>query len=585
MSLVTNDVEIVYALEEKIGTPDLFVGRELEFKKFHQWINKIPKKLSKSRALLGRRKSGKTAFVQRLFNQVWSTNGQVIPFFFSIPEVPIWYPDFAMRYYRAFASQYISFLERDPKLVQTPWTMPEILTYVERNNLDVLARDVTSMLDDMERGHYGLVWDTAYRAPHQLAAFYEQFILVMIDEFQYLSGNIYARQDLSGEPLSGMPGSYHEVSESKVAPMLATGSYVGWMLDIMHKHLKAGRLSRTSFSPYLTESEGLKAVYTYAEANEEPISNVTAIQINKLCNSDPFFISCVIQSDYPERNLTDPDHVIDTVNYEASDRESELAETWQEYIDLVVDRINDTYGKQLLLHLSKYNDRHWTPKQLKQTLKLEETEQSIKRKLHALVKADLIEWGKSDIRFQGLRDGTLNLILQSRFAEEIEEYEPDLRPMLRDQTAKLQREIKRLKGQLCDLKGKSAEFIVVNGLRTKKRFSLSTYFDGVTDDVRLNITNVRMRITIHRDDDKEMELDVVATDSNHYVLVVEVRNRDDKAMPDDIEDFYEKVEVYRSQNPDVTVLAAFVSLAGFTKNAQTMCKKYGIVSATDLDKF
>jgi GTPase SAR1 family protein len=95
-----------YPLTEKIGTPDLLVDRELEFQKFNKWIANIPKRLSKSWAILGRRKSGKTAFVQRLFNQIWSANGPVIPFYLSIPDAPIWYPHFALKYYRTFASHY-----------------------------------------------------------------------------------------------------------------------------------------------------------------------------------------------------------------------------------------------------------------------------------------------------------------------------------------------------------------------------------------------------------------------------------------------------------------------------------------------
>ncbi|MCP4757403.1 MAG: hypothetical protein GY866_41615, partial [Proteobacteria bacterium] len=93
-----------YPLEEKIGDPDLLVGREKEFKKFDKWISKIPKKLSKSRVILARRKSGKTSFVQRIFNRLWSDNGPVIPFYLDIPESKIWYPTFAIDYYCAFAS-------------------------------------------------------------------------------------------------------------------------------------------------------------------------------------------------------------------------------------------------------------------------------------------------------------------------------------------------------------------------------------------------------------------------------------------------------------------------------------------------
>lgn len=82
-------------------------------------------------AILGRRKSGKTAFVQRLFNELWSANGQVIPFYFSIPDAPIWYPRLAIKYYRTFASHYISFLERDPQLVRELLTMEQIRAYGE----------------------------------------------------------------------------------------------------------------------------------------------------------------------------------------------------------------------------------------------------------------------------------------------------------------------------------------------------------------------------------------------------------------------------------------------------------------------
>lgn len=70
-----------YPLQEKIGLSELLVGRVHEFADFHKWLANMPRKLSKSRAILARRKSGKTVFIQRLFNELWSANGQVVPFF------------------------------------------------------------------------------------------------------------------------------------------------------------------------------------------------------------------------------------------------------------------------------------------------------------------------------------------------------------------------------------------------------------------------------------------------------------------------------------------------------------------------
>lgn len=150
---------IQYPLEERIGPPELLVGRVDEFALFHEWIENMPRKLSQSRVILARRKSGKTSFVQRLFNELWSQNGKVIPFYFDMADTPIWYPDFAIKYYSLFASHFISFRERDPVLVQTPLTLEEILAYAEANKLEVMIRDATFMLKNRAGGSYDLMWN------------------------------------------------------------------------------------------------------------------------------------------------------------------------------------------------------------------------------------------------------------------------------------------------------------------------------------------------------------------------------------------------------------------------------------------
>ncbi|TGN99654.1 hypothetical protein PN36_35285, partial [Candidatus Thiomargarita nelsonii] len=73
-----------YALEERIGDPLLFCGRKQEMELLRNWVNMIPRKMAKSRALLGRRKCGKSAIMQRLFNILWTQNGRVIPFYFEV---------------------------------------------------------------------------------------------------------------------------------------------------------------------------------------------------------------------------------------------------------------------------------------------------------------------------------------------------------------------------------------------------------------------------------------------------------------------------------------------------------------------
>ncbi len=573
-----------YPLKEKIGNPDLLVGREKEFKNFGLWLANIPGELSKSRVILARRKSGKTAFVQRIFNQLWNEHGAVIPFYYYAYENKQWYPIFAIDYYRTFASQYISFLERDARLVRELLTLDEIKAYGQSHNIDTLVRDVDLLQQEMGHGH-DLMWKTAYEAPHRFASVYDQRFLVIIDEFQYLSKFIYRDEYCQGQPDDTIPGSYHHIVESKVAPMLVTGSYISWLLEIASKYLEAGRLKQFYMTPYLTEEEGLEAVYTYAEIYREPITNETAVLINQLCMADPFFISCIIQSGYDGRDLTTEHGVINTVNYEITYRKSEMSMTWGEYIELTLQKINDRHAKNMLLHLSKYNDRCWTPRQLKEALSLDMEVSEIKKRLHLLVEADVIEWGSSDVDFQGLHDGTLNLILRNRFEKEISTFEimTDLREDFQAQIDALKKDKNKLRGMLNNLVGKFAEYQLATKFRSLKRFALSDHFEGVTDSTELNIMDVRLRVVWQRADGKSHEFDVVARSSCGRVVVVEVRKTQNKMDIQQVTDFHDKITAYREQFPEQVVLAAFLSLGGFTAEARSFCQAHGIGMAERID--
>jgi len=118
---------VIYALKERIGDPTLFCGRKQQMDLLMDWGNMIPKQMAKSRALLGRRKCGKTAIMQRLFNILWNQNGKVIPFYFEVLDQDQWLLDFANDYYRTFMSQYLSFKTRRVLAIENqPWDFAEL---------------------------------------------------------------------------------------------------------------------------------------------------------------------------------------------------------------------------------------------------------------------------------------------------------------------------------------------------------------------------------------------------------------------------------------------------------------------------
>ena len=574
-----------YPLNEKIGDPDLLVGREKEFKHFGKWIKNIPKRLSKSRVIIARRKSGKTSFVQRIFNQLWTENKQVIPFYFDFGENKMWYPNLAIDYYCAFASQYISFITRNPKLVKHPLSLEEIREFGVSNSITHLVQNVDFLVQNKGvEGSYDLMWKTACHAPHRFADLYDQRILVILDEFQNITKYIYRDEKCKEQPDETLAGSYHSLAESKIAPMLVTGSYAGWLLKVISQYLEAGRLSQIRFSPYLTEDEGLEAVYKYASFYDEPITNDTAMQINELCMADPFFISCVIISDYEDKDLTTSKGVADTVDYELSEQNAEMYLTWGEYIHHTVNEVNDKNAKNILLFLSKHNEEYFTPKDLKEKLSLDLEVNEIHKQLIVLKEADLINRGVSNIKYKGLEDGTLNLILRKSFEEEIEGFEPDFKQEFSDKIVELKKENKQLKGKLNYLSGKMAENMLATAFRSKKRFSLSKFFQNVKDNTTLNIQKVKERVHIQREDGKNLELDIVAQSSCGRIVLVEVKKTQTKMGLNQVEDFQEKVEVYQAHFPDAIVLAAYLSLGGFTQEADDFCLKHGIGVADKIEE-
>ncbi len=576
-----------YPLTEKIGHPELLVGRQKEFRLFDKWLKNIPEQLSKSRVILARRKSGKTVFVQRIFNRLWSENGEVIPFYFDFAERDIWFPDFAIKYYCTFVSQYISFLERDEKLVNTPLLLEDIKEYGLTNAIKFLVKEVDFLLQNKEAGRsHDLMWDIAHSAPHRFADLFDKRFLVILDEFQNITQYIYRDENCSGKPDETLAGSFHYYSESKIAPMLVTGSYIGWLLNVIRKYLEAGRLKKTHMSPYLTEEEGLQAVYKYAQFYEEPITNETAIQINELCMADAFFISCVIQSDYENKDLTTSAGVAETVNYEISDRESEMSETWNEYLQQTLEDVNNIHGKNILLFLNKHADRYWTPRELKDDLHIDLAVNEIQKRLLALSQADLIERGASNIKFRGLTDGTLNLILRHRLEEEITDFAPDLKQEFRTKLEQDSGAENRKQGKLNQLSGEFAEYQLATAFRLKKQFALSQFFQQpVADNSRLNLTNVKQRFYVPSVEGDGLEIDIVAESSCGRVVLVEVKKRQKKSNKEMVEEFWEKVEAYQNAFPDKKVLPAFLSLGGFTKDAKPFCEKLGISIAERIEHY
>ncbi|MCP4352842.1 MAG: hypothetical protein GY795_45910, partial [Desulfobacterales bacterium] len=379
------------ALKERIGPPSLFCGRKREMDLLLKWTEKIPREMSKSRALLGRRKSGKTAIMQRLFNILWNRNGKVIPFYFEVLDQDQWLLDFCDKYYRTFITQYFSFLTRTPlDKENSPRDWNDLEEMCRRiGNSDVL-KDLLKFQEYIENERIHDSMTAAFGAPARYTGYDDVFFVVMIDEIQYMTKYIYRDKDCK-ILFRNLPGGFHGLVELKIAPMLVSGSYIGWMAQMMQEMFVGGRLKRTPVSPKLTFAGGMKAVYRYAEYHSIIIDEKTALAANILTQSDPFYISILFGSDWEEKDFSDTEGVILTLAHEITDRESELFGTWSEYIDSTLKQVNDIYGKKILLYLSKERHKECTRDEIRDHLGwASERDKELEEKLCTLEFGDLI---------------------------------------------------------------------------------------------------------------------------------------------------------------------------------------------------
>ncbi|MCP4345696.1 MAG: hypothetical protein GY795_09240, partial [Desulfobacterales bacterium] len=337
------------------------------------------------RALLGRRKCGKTAIMQRLFNILWNRHGRVIPFYIEVLDRNQWLLDFSDNYFRTFMSQYLSFHTRTILLPDNdPWKMDDLEDMGRTIGNDKILRRIETFREYYEAGRVENARSTAFTTPGWFAGTENMFALIMIDEIQFMTKYIYLDREHKVKDRN-LPGAYHGLVESKTAPMLVAGSYVGWMTQMMRDMFKGGRLKRTPVSPKLTSDRGLEATYRYAEYYKQKITDESAFVINLLTQSDPFYIATLFRSDWEERDFSTVEGAVRTLTHEIKNREGEMFDTWSDYIDSAIREVNDTHAKKILLFLSGERFRECTRDEIRDHLNGELNDRELEEKLRTLV--------------------------------------------------------------------------------------------------------------------------------------------------------------------------------------------------------
>ena len=504
--------------------------------------------MAQSQAIVARRKKGKTAFLQRLFNILWScSENKVIPFYYAIQDQRITLASFAKEFFSTFASHYLSFLTRNKDWVITPFNYVALKEHIASYpELHMRCQSI----DEFEKtGNWDLMWTVASRAPFEIAASKGIKIVQIFDEFQNINAYIV---DERGNTIDTMSGAYLILAEKREAPLIISGSEVHGLLKIV-RNLTARFKERTLEN--LPEDEAKEAIRRYAKASRTKINEQAEEKIWNLTQGDPLYIRALMQSEHNDtKDYTNEDNIIATYTQEIT--QGEIYGTWAEYIVKVFLEVNERNAKRIMLYLFQAGEER-TRAQMIKDLNLDMTDFDLQMKLLQLIKADLISFGSTAFRYTIAQDKTYELVFRRLFQDEIDHFIPDIR-----------KELCQEMGRKSYEKGKFREYLVRE--RIKKPFNLKDLAENGID------LTIKPKTILERETVKvglrDREIDLIV--KGNIEMWIDVKDTKGKYGKRDADRWIEIKQAIDEKSPKT--LFATYSQNGYTAAAKELLVSNGV---------
>jgi len=576
-----------YFLEERIGYPGLFSGRKEELAFFLKWIDDIKQEKSQSTALLARRKMGKTALMERLFNITFYNNNGIIPFYYEIKEIKMWIVDFCQDFFLTFIYQYIAFKTRKSEYLKPEniADFSKVIEIAKKERLDYLVGIIESAAHAVANEELNILWNIVREAPQTIAFRQKEFIVQMIDEFQFLNAKIY-RDKNSTILANDLAGGYSSTAESKIAPLLVSGSWVGWLMNELMTMLPSR--FRYEYLENMPEDEAIEMIYKYSQHFEVPVTEETAYLMAKMSEGSPFYISSILRSSLRNKDLTTIKGLTDTLEFETLDNRGAIKLTWMEYIAGAFPQINERNAKNIVLHLCKHRDRELTREEIRKDLKLDMTDGELEIKLKALVKSDIIQEGRTNFDYRGVQDNIFDKVFRGVYEKEIQQFDIKIiKKEYSQEFEKLKTQYHKLLGQFNNQKGLFAEYVIMDRLRLHGQEdndllkSITRYLPG---DFNFCPYERVWRYDCSPDHAMRFNIDVYARASSpgDYSIIGEVKNRDSKKFSkEEAVDFEKKYMKVKAADHLDKAIGFIFSRTGFTKEAEEYCKEKGFACSDD----
>ncbi|KPA12424.1 ATPase domain protein, prokaryote domain protein [Candidatus Magnetomorum sp. HK-1] len=439
-------------LEYEEFTDRIELLRELE-----TWIKNIYYKKSSSKSIISPRRLGKTVLLERLVNIVFfKPEYRVAPIYFSMGRDKTTLRDFLFQYATTFFRQYIAYCLQEPILYQKkPISLSDLAKYSSDNDDVKLAQEMIDFfLKQYETENYTSSinnWIDLIRVPENLASLSNTKVAIIIDEFQEMKFSVYetsndklleyqAKGLLTDFAATDLTVSYRRQSQSRVAPMLVSGSAVTMIFKTVMGGPLGGRFDFTYVKP-LSIPDGTTLLYHLITIYRPNLTILpeNAFYASTQVGGHPYYLYCLVHSKY-EQKFDSKESIDALIHYETT--EGKIFGFWQTHFQNNGKYINEdndqALGKKIIYHFIRYNNQ---PVEIEEIAgKLKVSEKAVEEKIEKLYQADLV-W-RTKGRFYAFND-----ICLMRYIKFV--YEKDLKDIDKIDLS-LQSKINNLKGRFLE---------------------------------------------------------------------------------------------------------------------------------------
>ncbi len=566
-------------LEEPAG--EWFVNRKRELDLFWKWASGIPHPGRNSYALIGLRRTGKTAILHKIFNRLFNEQGRVLPVYISFVQYlnqpqPINAFQFAEEYFAGYIRSYLAFRYGQPQLHRQKARLEDLREFANQVSDELVAELFRSYdrdpINKRTAGHSLMQWVINF--PKGYAWEHDMPTAIFVDEFQVLT-RVYNPDD---DQVRNLTDSFQHAIETRYAPMLVSGSSVSMMMDDAVGGLLSGRFKFNRLGP-LSQEHAIDMIFRLGKLNGINVTEELALALWERTQGYPYPIESILSSDSPAvTQLPQIARLDEIVLFELTNKGSALWTHYEgEYGKYVRELNGDQTTRKILFWITEHADERILPDKVAEALGIDIL--TVRDALEKLYRTDVIQ--RAGITsFSGPADPLMREFLKYEHYVEVDKLTEH------DAEAKLRRALNAKQGEMNRQAGHFSEVIVAGVLNNydDREVAGERYF-GLSHLISLP----RMETILRREgvikDDTIHEIDVVGEyglynrQEGNAALgawLVSVRYRKEKMSEGEVEAFIEHAAALQTAKQYGEVTRWYFSKAGFTKAATQRLQKEGI---------